>query len=70
MKFPLYTRTNYKEIIEKPFSDNNNWIDIKDFLKIMTDKFIATFADANSLKIGEYVTKHSEAINSAPPISL
>lgn len=66
-KLPVYSPSNYQNIIWKPFSpDACQWLDISDFLEILSDTTISLLQDANVMKLSEFVKNNTQKISQIP----
>lgn len=68
LKLPIYNPWNYQTIISKNFElqDTTDWVSIWKFLEIMSDDVIDLIADANTMKLSDYVKNNWSKIAQIP----
>lgn len=64
-KLPFYTFKSYPEIMWKPYSGDSWWIDVEDFLSILTPDFVAKYCDVNSTRLWDYLVSNSTTLKAS-----
>lgn len=66
-KLPVYSPSNYQWVISKPYSaEACEWLDLWDFLAVLTDSVIASLQDANVTKLADFAKNSASVISAIP----